>query len=431
MTRHSPSLLLRFLPVLLLSLPALHAAEEDLPLLRKKKIPAVSLLPKGSELHEVMFPRYDENLHLVGSLKAKAMKLVDEERFSGSSIAIEFFNDDQTPRGRVDLISALIDQGKGMIVARETVSLRSDRLNAQGEGLHYDYESGEGFLVGPAITWIQNPIETTMHPNPSILRTAGLVGMSLVAQVPAAAPPPVSEPEKAALRADAAASTVDPAAANRQTREELSSVLAASEAANASTRAFLQKAELANADAKAPEAPAAKPLDVQPGPGDTVVRCDGGMYFDPDEGVFVYLKNVRVADPRFSLSGANELKIFLGKKEPKAGAKPSPDKKEKSGPAGKFGEVERIVATGAIVIDQKAVDGKDPIKASGALFSYQVKQDQVIISGGYPWVVQGGIALRATQPDLTLRIHPKTGKFDTQGPWDTILPLEQLQKKQP
>lgn len=422
------------LPVLLLLLPALHAAEEGLPLLRKKKIPAVSLLPKGSELHEVMFPRYDETHRLVGSLKARAMKLVDEERFSGSSIAIEFFNDDQTPRGRVDLTSALIDQGKGMIVAREPVSLRSDRLNANGEGLHYDYESGEGFLVGPATTWIQNPTETTMHSNSPILRTAGLVGMSLISQVPAAAPPPVSEAEKAAQHADAAPSSADLAEANRQTRADLSSALGASEAANASAKAFLQKAELADASAKPAEPPAAKPLDVQPGPGDTVVRCDGGMYFDPDEGVFVYLKNVRVADPRFDMSGANELKIFLGKKEPKpadASGSDKKDRKEKSGPAGKFGEVERIVATGAIVIDQKGVDGKDPIKASGALFSYNVKQDQVILSGGFPWVVQGGIALRATQPNLTLRIHPKVGKFDTEGAWDTILPLEQLQKKQP
>ncbi len=420
------------LPVLLLLLPALHAAEDDLPLLRKKKLPAVSMLPEGSELHEVMFPRYDENHRLVGALKAKAMKLVDAEKFAGSHIAIEFFNDDQTPRGRVDLTSATLDQARSMIVAREPVTLRSDRLNALGAGLHYDFESGEGFLVGPATTWIQNPIETTMHPKPSLLRSAGLVGMSLISQAPAAAPPPVSDAEKAALHADAAPAAADLTEANRQTRADLSSALSASEAANASAKAFLQKAELADASAKPAESPAAKPLDLQPGPGDTVVHCDGGMYFDPDEGVFVYLKNVRVSDPRFNMSGANELKIFLGKKEPKPGdpsGSNKKDKKEKSGPAGKFGEVERIVATGAIVIDQKGVDGKDPIKASGAIFSYNVKQDQVILSGGFPWVVQGGIALRATQPNLTLRIHPKVGKFDTEGAWDTILPLEQLQKK--
>ena len=43
------------------------------------------------------------------------------------------------------------------------------------------------------------------------------------------------------------------------------------------------------------------------------------MYFDSDEGVFVYLKNVRVTDPRFTMSGANELKVFLGKKPEKPG----------------------------------------------------------------------------------------------------------------
>ena len=418
--------------LLLLLAPTILAAERTLPARAKKKLSAVSLLPDGSELQGVMFPRYDQERRLVGVLKARAMQLVNDQTISGQTISIEFFNPDQSPRGRVDLTQAVFDQSKGMIEAREPVTLQSDRINAKGNGLFYAFEQGEGFLLGPATTWIQTPIETTMKSPTSPLRAAA-IGMSLIAQSPAAAPPPASASEQAALQADAAGKDAALTAAAKEARADLAAALDASNAANTAAKEFLQKADLLAADAagNTPPPPQAKPLDVKPGPSDTVISCDGGMYFDPDQGVFVYLKNVRVTDPRFTMSGANELKVFLGKKPDTPGAKPAKDDKDKLGAAGNFSEVERIVATGAILINQKSVDGKQPIKASGAIFSYNVKADQVLVSGGYPWVVQGGIALRAKEPNLTLRIYPKAGKFDTEGAWDTILPLEQLQKKQP
>jgi lipopolysaccharide export system protein LptA len=180
---------------------------------------------------------------------------------------------------------------------------------------------------------------------------------------------------------------------------------------------------------------------VKPEPTDTVIHCEGGMYFDPDEGVLVYLKNVTVKDPRFNLSGANELKVFFGKKPPKeesknaattdgTGEKPAKEDPAKSvfggGVGANFGDVERIVATGAVLLDQKpAKEGDEPIQASGAIFSYNIKADQVIISGGYPWVVKGKQRLRAKEPNLNLRISPKAGSFVTEGDWETIFNLEQ------
>jgi hypothetical protein len=159
----------------------------------------------------------------------------------------------------------------------------------------------------------------------------------------------------------------------------------------------------------------------------------------------VYLKNVRVTDPRFILSGANELKIFLGKKPATAPKKPaaspekpaaspekpaaSPEKpaasREKpakkdplgSGPGAKFDDVERIVASGAVRILQKATEaGKEPVEASGAICTYHPKTGQIILSGGYPWVKQGATFMRAEQPNLILRIL-KTGSFVTEGKW--------------
>jgi lipopolysaccharide export system protein LptA len=400
------------LPFCLLLAPLAVVASEapDAP----KKATAVSVLPDGSELHGVLIPRYNERRQLIGSLKAASMQLVNRERVSAKTIAIEYY-DDQQPQGRIDLTEAIYDQTAGMIRADEAVKIRSNRLNADGMGLHYDIQGGDGFLIGPARTWIPAPQETAMNAPKNPLRTAALLGASVLTIATATAESPVPSPS----------ATETAAIESRATREELAQALADSNAANAAASAFLKKAEGVDSSQAEANLPEAKPLDIVPGPADTVISCDGGMYFDPDEGVFVYLKNVTVKDPRFSLTGANELKIFLAEKPAKDGDKKDGGKKDAK--KMDFGEVTRITASGALVFEQKPEDGGDPIKASGAFFSYKIKDDQVVISGGYPWVVQGGLALRARQPNLSLRIQPKSRKFQTEGQWDTILPLEQLQ----
>jgi hypothetical protein len=146
------------------------------------------------------------------------------------------------------------------------------------------------------------------------------------------------------------------------------------------------------------------------------------MYFDADGGLFVYLKNVRVQDPRFHLSGANELKVILGKKpEPAAETsdKPAAEKpRTGTGLGAKFGDVERIIATGAVRVLQKQPEaGKEPVEASGAIFTYHTKSGEIILSGGFPWVKQGATFMRAKEPNLILRIQ-KNGSFVTEGNWE-------------
>lgn len=122
----------------------------------KNKLPAISLLPDGSQLKGVMLPRYDENRKLIGVLKAKAMTLVNSQTVAGDAVSIEFFNDDQSPRGRIDLIKATFFQEKGLISATENVSLKSDRLTANGSGLYYTFGQGRGYLTGPVTTVIKS-----------------------------------------------------------------------------------------------------------------------------------------------------------------------------------------------------------------------------------------------------------------------------------
>ncbi len=260
----------------------------------------------------------------------------------------------------------------------------------------------------------------------SSLRATGLLGMTLLAHSLQAAPPqPVSPAESASLAADAKSKSAEVAASNAMAKTRLETDLADSTAASQAVAEFLVQADL---PAVPPAAePVAKPLEVKNGPSDTIIHCTGGMYFDADNGVLVYLKDVTVNDPRYKLTGADELKIFFEKKpvEPKkegAASEPetSADKKEAGlgGDIGaKFGDVERIVATGAVVLDQKAAPGKEPIKASGRIFTYNLKDDVVIISRGFPWFTQGTTYMRANEEALSLKIYPKTGSFATEGDW--------------
>jgi lipopolysaccharide export system protein LptA len=392
-----------------------------------KKLPAISVLPDGSELKGVVLPRYDENRNLVGVLKAEAMTLVNDETVSGRSILLEFFNPDGSLRGRADLTEAAFHQAKGMLEAMEPVILQSDDISAKGQGLVFDLENGEGFLIGPVTTWAKTP-ETAMNLKSSPLRAAAVAATLAAQPLAAAPPPPPTEAEKAALQADTAPRAAGHADAVADLRQDLKADLEASTKTNAAATEFLERAQLTTPDTVEAPVPPAKPLEREPGPNDTRISCDGGMYFDADEGVFVYLKNVNVDHPEFTLTAGSELKIFLAKKTPKPaknGAAPAKDAAPKKDDGfARFGEVDRIVATGTPHMKQKKVKGvEEPVEARGAIFSYNVKSGQAIISGGYPWFVRGANAMRAMEPDLSVRVD-KAGNAATDGKWEMFVHID-------
>ena len=448
-----------------------------------KEIPAFRLLPDGSELKNVIVPRYDENRRLESVMSAKAMTIVSAGEISGDAVSVLFYNPDQTQRGRVDLTKAVFNQQKGLLTTKEPVNLLSERMSACGGGLYYSITESKGFMLGPVTTNIQAPpTKTTMQAPKSTLRATAVLGASLLTQSLVAAPPkPITAGEIAAIHADSASKAAPAVAAQTLTRQIVAHDVAAAATISKDAAAFITQAGLPAVSTDTVAA-SVKPLDIQNGPNGTLIHCEGGMYFDADEGVMVYLKNVTLKDPRFNLSGANELKIFFEKKPAKdtneevsekdksdtkagpdsgideakpnaatdalpteqkaeAGNKPihaseaideasEKDKPDTEGGLGSgFGEVERIVATGAVLLEQKAEAGKEPINASGAIFSYNFKADEIILSGGYPWYTQGTTFMRAREPNLSIRMYPKTGSFNTGGNWDMGGTLESKKEK--
>lgn len=397
----------RYLSILLLATQLLNA-QASKPDVQKNPI---SLLPDGSVMHGVLLPRYDAKRRLVGDLHAETLTLIDPEHIQGEDVLIRFFNPDRSLRAKAKLQKALFDSEKALLRANEPVEITNDRLIAKGSGLVYEFQNGEGFLLGPVSTRISAPPkETSMKSTP--LHTAALVAMCLAPTTLYAKPPAfVTEEEIKSIEADASSMKPEIDASNLSAENSLAADEKAGNEATQAALAFVDNASLEVATTPA-EDEQAKPLDIKPAPDDTLITCDGGMYFDAEEGILVYMGNVRVTDPRFGLSGANELKIFFEKKaEDKKGAP------AKQGPGANFGNVQRLVAEGAVVINQKSVDGKDPVKASGRVLTYNVASGEIIIHGGFPWVQQGAFFARAKEADLTLRLLTD-GSFSTQGNWE-------------
>lgn len=411
--------------ILLLSAGILHAENS----VSKAAKNPMEFLPNGSVLHDVLLPRYDKDRKLVGDLKAEIMTLINPEKIEGENVFIKFYNPDRSLRGNVQLKKAIFNQTTSYLRADEPVKITSDKLVAKGSGLIYDLQNGQGFFIGPATTWISytEPL-TSMRPTTN--QTAAFLALCFAPSLAIAAPPAnVSEAELAEIKTAAASTRPELDSKSNTVEATLKADLAAGKAASDAAHSFVKTGKLEGISTEPAEEGA--PLEVAPGPDDTIIKCDGGMYFDAEAGVLVYLKNVSVADPRFTLTGADELKIFFDKKEPK---KPAPsDKKdtdekegdrkkatkkpEASGPTANFGDVKKLIATGTVRFVQKSVDGKEPIEASGGILTYNVPTKEIIISQRYPWVKQGSFYARAKQPNLTLRLL-NDGSYTTKGEWE-------------
>ena len=419
--------------ILLLSAGSLLAQD---PIKEAVKNP-MALLPDGSVLHGVHLPRYDKNRNLVGDLKAGIMTLIDDKEIQGEDVLIKFYKPDRSLRGKVKLQKAIFNQSTSRLRADEPVEITTDNLVAKGSGLIYSFQNGQGFLIGPSTTWLSYP-EPSTSMRPTNNQTAALVALCLAPSLTIAAPPAnVSDAELSEIKR--AAQTAEPKLDADAIDTSLKADLTAAKNASDSAHSFVQASDLKKISTE----PAAEgaPLEVVPGPNDTVIKCNGGMYFDAEAGVLVYLKNVTVTDPRFTLTGADELKVFFAKKDPKkpeASDKKGVEKKEPApadlnkteqekkqttkkpdaiGPTANFGDVQKLIATGTVRLVQKGVAGKDAVEASGGLLTYDVPKGEIIISQRYPWVKQGSFYARAKQPNLTLRLL-NSGSFSTQGEWE-------------
>ena len=152
------------------------------------------------------------------------------------------------------------------------------------------------------------------------------------------------------------------------------------------------------------------------------VECDGGFYFDGDEGVIAYLKNIRLtdSDSRFKLRCSDELKVYLEKqsKEPKKvtdskhpgkqpGDKEAKASKVKDRSFAEFGKLKHIIASGNVKVTGKDNKGQ-PFIASGNTLSYNALTGEMILKDGLPILQQSSNQyFQAQEPGQWIRIQMK------------------------
>lgn len=399
-----------------------------------------SLMPDGGILKNVLIPQYSRGLLLSATLRAEELQIVTQKIIDARRVRIEFYNPDRSSRGRINMETARYNAIEQLLTSDQPVSLVSGDLTADGSSLVYDLKNTRGFLRGPVTATTSADPSTSMNIKPARQAiAAGTLMMAAATPLPAQEAPATGTVAERIAEARLSPDELARVTQDSETGQDLVKAAAdqatgaieesnrRSEEATTTMADFLSAATLTTllTEPLAPSPAAANDVprpNIPPDPTKTRITSDDGAFFDSKNGLLIFLKNVVVRDPRFSLTGADEVKVFFDSKEeteaarakvmaemkaradakaraegkepeaPAPDAAADPDKKEKAGLAdAKFGEPNRIIATGTVVVEYQSGKKDDPpVKASARTVIYDLKNNEFILRGGSPWILREG-----------------------------------------
>jgi lipopolysaccharide export system protein LptA len=157
-------------------------------------------------------------------------------------------------------------------------------------------------------------------------------------------------------------------------------------------------------------------------PQTITATCTGGIYFDAKDGHIVYLGEIEITEPRFSIFAKDELKVFLRRKS-------NPGEEQLEGPEA-WSDVDHIVASGEVTLVRNDPGGKRaPVTAKAEHAVFNVRTSDLLLQGGTPAIRQGSNALEAGERDLYLRFYENGSLFAEPGKWTTRGDLANLRTK--
>lgn len=433
----------------------------------KGAFPSLDILPEGSILRRVRLPRYNKDFIPTSLLTADTMTVLDKQRIEGVGITINLYAEDRSLNARTKMRHAIYNQKNSTLHANEAIFIEGKGYRASGIGMIFDWKNNRGLLLGPVNTEFKRtlpPKTTSMKLQPSPAPRHAIAGSLMILtslSTSTMAEPPAKLTPAQLEEFDRLAQPVSESIALEQ--EETRATLKADEQRNqkaiASMAPFLKSVDqggllISTTDTKpAAEAPKPEPKKTttpkkkEPVVQTLKVTCDGGLYFDTDTGILAYLKNINLTEARFNLTCTDELKIFLEKKpEPKKEPKKKDDQKtdktaeaptqkeavkkdtskkeKKKDDLAKFGDLERIIATGKVKLTRKDEEGRTFI-ATAESASYNAKTGEMILKGGKPRLQLGpNQFLQSLAPGQWIRIL-RNGKFITEGKWTMVTPVPQ------
>ena len=422
--------------------PALFsvAEEEKRPRPATSLSPTLDLLPEGSTLTDVRIPRYDKDKQPAALLRAGLMTVVTRGHITGENVQLHMFESDGSTKltAHFGSVSYLLDEG--LLEAREVVNLTGDNYKTRGTGAIFQLNTRRGFVHGPiTTTFTSTPKEndptkrTAMNFSANRLTGLALLGITTLAF----AEPPVAltTEELAPFNERSKDTSPEYRAASAPIKRDNIASDQLSQAADLSFRTFAIQVQHPELLTIAVAQPVQKPNPgAKPKPEDTtLITCNGGMYFDVDQNHVVYLDNVVIKKPDFTLSAGKDLKIFLAKKPAKPARTPKDDavpkdeaapkgdqKEENAGAMGSFSDVESIVGTGGVKVVSK--DGKGHVMTATAdTATFDAKTGDIVLRGGFPTIRSGNNSLTAEESGLYIRIYANGNMFTQPGKWKTTI----------
>lgn len=414
----------------------------------KSSFPTLDILPEGSILQRVKLPRYDKDFNAISLLKADKLTVLSDQKIDGENISIELYNKDGTTQAHTDMRHAVYNQQTSSLHATQSIHIRGEGFQASGTGLIFNWKpTHHGFLSGPAFTEIslsqkKSPAAMQLPSTHSAMAITGAI-ISLSTSLIAEPPTPLTPKEISQLihLSRSSAPVIKQNQAN--TTETIATETALQKKANASMKPFMEsigKGFLLVQNTSPSEQPNKPPTPAektsnQDAPAEKnsmlKIECEGGLYFDTDEGVLAYLKNVHLTEPRFTLFCTKELKVYLDQKSKPAADTDTPDKTAPATPDSKkageeaasnktlgssFGQLKRIIATGEVKLTSKDDKGNQFI-ATAEVASYDAQNEEMILHGGMPRIQYGrNQYLQSKAPGQSIRML-KNGKLVTEGKW--------------
>ncbi|MCH7225878.1 hypothetical protein [Haloferula sp. A504] len=380
-------------------------------------LPGMEMLVDGSILQKILIPEYDEHRRLSSVLRADKLVLINDRTIDATAVRIEFYHPDRSLKAGINLATALLYDQR-LLRSSDPVTLESNDLTASGSGLVYELDRSRGFLHGPATARTLIDTRTSMNPRPTRRFAATGVALMAASALSAQEDAILTEQELQGLDRLAVSQASIAEEAEARADGQIEQAEALGKGADESLRDFLKVAAVEMEDGKKPDLTKKVPdpeIEKQiklP----ASIEARKGIFFDSETGILIFLEDVDIEHPDFTLTGADEVKVFMEKEQTPApdpkpdGAGPTPPKpqNEKGDLLGEaeFGDPTRIVATGAVVVEQK---GEKKAKASGRQMVMDLRTNELIIRGGEPWIISDTANGRVVDPNGYIMINLKSG----------------------
>lgn len=424
-----------------------------------KKLPMLELLPVGQVLPKVSLSRY-EGPRLSMLLTASSVTVAAPQEIAANILNVYLYGkNNQTSHLFTQAASYFLD--KKLAVSHTETTLREENLSAKGTGLYLDTNIKRGIILGPVQTTIRmaqrNQVtipfyEKTFLPaagpgrKPCLQRRQRRSLPHCPAPAQGTGSPPGTTPHPASPYCtppdggrDSPEGTGTGPCSDRRLEgrrgQSDSNIQRAGKNRGRRIQEFRQQHQVAgNTPAPAAET---TPSSAASGPEEGflqanspkdlyTVDCDGDLYFDMEEGVLVFMKNVRVRNPGLSMDCADHLKIYAEFVPKKPGdKKPSDVKKEKgkeenqtqvalpNGGNFDYNSIKTVAASGNVKASYTNKQGETS-NAQAEKITYNAKTGEIILTGA-PVIVTPDVIVKNPNKDAFIRVYSNGNMYGSRG----------------